>query len=79
MQQLSVVKTRLQTKMGSASASDFLAKSLFFISVGSNDLFAYYYSNRSVSKDEFILSLGLAYEEHLKVTLDILSILIFLV
>ncbi|KAL9688093.1 hypothetical protein QQ045_032506 [Rhodiola kirilowii] len=66
VQQLSIVKTRLEAKIGAAPAADLLAKSLFFISTGSNDLFTYYYSNSSVARDEFILNLGLAYEEHLK-------------
>uniref|UniRef100_A0A7N0ZR82 GDSL esterase/lipase n=1 Tax=Kalanchoe fedtschenkoi TaxID=63787 RepID=A0A7N0ZR82_KALFE len=66
VEQLGLVKSQLEEKMGEDSAAEFLAQSIFFVSTGSNDLFAYHYSNRSLPKDDFILNLGLAYEDHLK-------------
>ncbi|PRQ25066.1 putative SGNH hydrolase-type esterase domain-containing protein [Rosa chinensis] len=55
-------------KMGAAATEKFLSKSLIFTSSGSNDLFGYYHSNSSIPKEEFLSSLGLAYENHLKLT-----------
>nr|POF20317.1 gdsl esterase/lipase [Quercus suber] len=49
----------------------FLSKSLFFISIGSNDIFAYYHSNSSLSKQDFMSNLVLTYENHLKDLLNL--------
>lgn len=54
--------------MGAVATEKYLSKSVFFISIGSNDIFEYYHSNSSVPKEQFLSSLVLAYENHLKVT-----------
>ncbi|KDP47150.1 hypothetical protein JCGZ_00041 [Jatropha curcas] len=65
--QFSSIYSELVANKGEACAQTFLSKSLFFISVGSNDLFAYFLSNTSVpNKQEFIDSLGLAYDGYLR-------------
>ncbi|XP_062024821.1 GDSL esterase/lipase At5g55050-like [Rosa rugosa] len=66
IRQFSSVKNNLMAKMGAAATEKFLSKSLIFISSGSNDLFGYYHSNSSIPKEEFLSSLVLAYENHLK-------------
>lgn len=67
IKQFSTVRDTLATIMGPTETEEFLAKSLFFISIGSNDIFLYHYSNSTVPKQEFIATLGSAYENHLKV------------
>ena len=61
------VQNDLMGTMGQAAMKKFLSKSLFFISIGSNDIFAYYDSNSSLSKQDFMPNLVLTYENHLKV------------
>lgn len=72
IEQFSSVKNNLTALMGVVATEKFLSKSLIFISIGSNDLFGYYHSNSSIPKEEFLSSLELAYENHLKV-IDILN------
>ncbi|PKI63754.1 hypothetical protein CRG98_015875 [Punica granatum] len=62
---LTVHKT-LKLVLGQEYAKSFLSKSLFFISIGSNDIFGYFQSKSTISKADFIYSLGCAYETHLK-------------
>lgn len=69
IQQLSLVKSNLADIKGQSVTEKLISKSLFFISTGSNDLFGYYHSNSSFSKEAFLSSLELAYEKHLKVIL----------
>ncbi|XP_048336970.2 GDSL esterase/lipase At4g16230 [Ziziphus jujuba] len=71
IQQFSTVREILVDAMGSKAAKKFLSKSLFFISTGSNDIFGYYYSKSSVSKEEFLGSLGATYENHLRGLLNL--------
>ncbi|XP_048128353.1 GDSL esterase/lipase At4g28780-like [Rhodamnia argentea] len=66
IKQFSTVRDTIATIMGPTETEEFLAKSLFFISIGSNDIFLYYYSNSTVPKQEFIATLGSAYENQLK-------------
>ncbi|KAG7975698.1 hypothetical protein I3843_06G112500 [Carya illinoinensis] len=47
------------------------AISLFFISIGSNDIFEYYHSNNKLSKERFLANLGFAYENQLKALLEL--------
>ena len=68
MQQFPTVRSSLMATMGHAATEKFLFKSLFFISIGSNDVLGYYHSKSSLPKQDFIFTLGLTYENHLKVT-----------
>lgn len=67
IQQFSTVRNILVDVMGSKATEKFLSKSLFFISIGSNDILGYYHSNSSASKEEFLSILGATYETHLTV------------
>ncbi|CAN6544750.1 unnamed protein product [Malus baccata var. baccata] len=68
IQQFSTVKSNLTAIKGGRRVTE---RSLFFISIGSNDLFGYYHSNSSIPKKEFLSSLLLAYENHLKGLIDL--------
>ncbi|XP_050263155.1 GDSL esterase/lipase At5g03820-like [Quercus robur] len=69
--QFARVQNDLMGTMGQAAMEKFLSKSLFFISIGSNDIFAYYHSNSSLSKQDFMSNLVLTYENHLKDLLNL--------
>ncbi|XP_050365488.1 GDSL esterase/lipase At5g37690-like [Argentina anserina] len=71
MHQFSSVKNNLTTLMGVKPTEKYLKGSLIFISIGSNDLFAYYHSKSSIPKEDFLCSLELAYENHLKTLYDL--------
>ncbi|KAF8013411.1 hypothetical protein BT93_I1305 [Corymbia citriodora subsp. variegata] len=64
--QFSTVRDTLTAVIGPTETEKFLAKSLFFISIGSNDILLYHRSNSTVPEQEFIATLGSAYENHLK-------------
>ncbi|KAK3412784.1 hypothetical protein EUGRSUZ_I01477, partial [Eucalyptus grandis] len=64
--QFSTVRDTLTAVMGATETEKFLVKSLLFISIGSNDILLYHHSNSTVPKQEFIATLGSAYESHLK-------------
>ncbi|KAE8008848.1 hypothetical protein FH972_005321 [Carpinus fangiana] len=71
IQQYSRVSSSLMATMGPLATQKFLSKSLFFISTGSNDIFGNYHSNSSLSKQDFITTLGFAYETNLKALLNL--------
>ncbi|KAK9987624.1 hypothetical protein SO802_027863 [Lithocarpus litseifolius] len=54
IQQFPTVQSSLMATMGHAATEKFLSKSLFFISIGSNDIFGYYHSKSSLSKQDFM-------------------------
>ncbi|KAL3722766.1 hypothetical protein ACJRO7_035036 [Eucalyptus globulus] len=64
--QFSTVRDTLTAVMGATETEKFLVKSLLFISIDSNDILLYHHSNSTVPKQEFIATLGSAYENHLK-------------
>ncbi|CAK7329413.1 unnamed protein product [Dovyalis caffra] len=66
IEQLSTVYANLTAIKGSADTEILFSKSLFFISIGSNDLLSYYHSNTSLPKQEFLSALEHEYEKHLK-------------
>ncbi|XP_016706691.2 GDSL esterase/lipase At5g55050-like [Gossypium hirsutum] len=65
--QFSTVHNDLLTFKGPLETEKFLSKSLFFISIGSNDIMNNYYSSNPIPKEYFIPKLGLVYEKHLRV------------
>ncbi|XP_065866474.1 GDSL esterase/lipase At1g71250-like [Euphorbia lathyris] len=65
MEQLSLVISEVVSNKGQASAEAFVSKSLFFISVGSNDIFGYQ-TNSTLPKQEFLGALGMLYEASLR-------------
>ncbi|OVA16018.1 Lipase [Macleaya cordata] len=67
IEQFETVRGNLTELLGSAAATDaFLSESLFFISVGSNDIFDYFLDNTKPNMSEFMTKLSRTYEEHLK-------------
>ncbi|XP_050365487.1 GDSL esterase/lipase At5g55050-like [Argentina anserina] len=71
IQQFSLVRSNLSALMGPVATETYLSKSLFFISIGSNDMFEYYSSNSSIPKEQFLSSLVATYENHLKTLLNL--------
>lgn len=53
--------------IGAPKSASMLNESLFFISIGSNDIFHYFSSNDGLSPDEFIALTMSAYHGHIKV------------
>lgn len=67
IKQFYAVHGHLMAAFGKSETKKFLSKSLVFISTASNDIFEYYHSGSTMTKEKFMSSLGLAYEKHLKV------------
>ncbi|KAL1563873.1 hypothetical protein AAHA92_06292 [Salvia divinorum] len=63
--QFSEVRSNLTLQMGTAAADSKLSKSIFFISVGSNDIFGYFKTNNTMSKDNFIAIVISTYSDHI--------------
>lgn len=72
IQQFTTVHGNLSAVLGRSTTQYVLAKSVFFITVGSNDILTYYYSNVSTPFQEFIATLGYVYEGQIKVTISLL-------
>ncbi|KAF8405488.1 hypothetical protein HHK36_010395 [Tetracentron sinense] len=66
IQQFATVRNNLTAVMGPAATESLLSKSVFLISIGSNDIFNYYSSNGNSNKEEFLIALKSKYEDHLK-------------
>ena len=67
LQYFARVVEHMYQSAGSRRTANFLSKSIFFISTGSNDMFEY---SLSPSNDrQFLLGLVASYKHHLKVTL----------
>ncbi|KAG7975696.1 hypothetical protein I3843_06G112300 [Carya illinoinensis] len=71
IQQFASVRSSLMAAMGPVPTLRFPSKSLLFISIGSNDTFEYYHSNNKLSKECFLANLRFAYENQLKVLLEL--------
>ncbi|MCL7029257.1 hypothetical protein MKW94_013464, partial [Papaver nudicaule] len=57
----------LQKNLGSSRKTDtFISKSIFFVSVGSNDIFEYFLSNKNPNKEEFMTRLKSTYKSQLR-------------
>ncbi|KAK6916790.1 GDSL lipase/esterase [Dillenia turbinata] len=74
IQQFAMVQSNLTVVLGAAETEKLLSRALFFISIGSNDIFGYFFTNSTIPKQEFINTLAFAYGIHLKVTLAIYHI-----
>ncbi|TYI43961.1 hypothetical protein ES332_A01G203900v1 [Gossypium tomentosum] len=64
--QFSMVYNDLVASKGTSEAQNFLAKSLIFISVGSNDIVGNHYSKNPIPKEQVIPNLAVVYEKHLR-------------
>ncbi|XP_042983353.1 GDSL esterase/lipase LTL1-like [Carya illinoinensis] len=71
IQQFASVHGSLMAAMGPVPTLRFPSKSLLFISIGSNDIFEYYHYNNKLSKECFLANLRFAYENQLKVLLEL--------
>ncbi|PIN25720.1 Triacylglycerol lipase [Handroanthus impetiginosus] len=63
--QFSTVRDNLTALIGPAATDTMLSKSLFFISIGSNDIFGYFMTNSTMPKDQYISILISAYSYHI--------------
>ncbi|KAG8368034.1 hypothetical protein BUALT_Bualt15G0003200 [Buddleja alternifolia] len=63
--QFSTVKDNITALIGSEATETMLSKSLFFISIGSNDIFGYFATNTTIPKDQFISNLISTYSNHI--------------
>ncbi|KAL7156349.1 hypothetical protein ABFS83_02G003500 [Erythranthe nasuta] len=63
--QFSTVKENLTALLNLTATETMLSKSLFFISIGSNDIFGYFMSKSTVPKDQFISLLISSYSDHI--------------
>ncbi|XP_038707444.1 GDSL esterase/lipase At5g55050-like [Tripterygium wilfordii] len=61
VQQFKTVHFIVEAAMGLQEAKKYLSKSLFFISIGSNDIFEYYHSKTSVPKQKFRYGLNVKF------------------
>ncbi|XP_073146904.1 GDSL esterase/lipase At5g55050-like [Henckelia pumila] len=63
--QFSTVRDNLTALIGSDATDTLLSKSLFFISIGSNDVFGYFKTNSTMPPDQFISILVSSYSDHI--------------
>ncbi|KAK6118673.1 hypothetical protein DH2020_047586 [Rehmannia glutinosa] len=63
--QFSTVKDNLTALIGLGASEQILSKSLFFISIGSNDIFGYFLSMSTMPADQYIGLLISAYSDHI--------------
>ncbi|KAI8021099.1 GDSL esterase/lipase [Camellia lanceoleosa] len=66
IEQFIIVHNNRVAITGPNETETMLSKSLFCISVGSNDIFSYFSSNRTIPPDLFIANLMLQYEAYIK-------------
>ncbi|KAI9164673.1 hypothetical protein LWI28_000071 [Acer negundo] len=72
IQQFVTVHSNITELRGPEVTADMLSKSLFFISVGSNDILDYLYFNRSrLSRPDFLTTIHSTYHYHLKSLYDL--------
>ncbi|KAL8540046.1 hypothetical protein ACS0TY_001585 [Phlomoides rotata] len=63
--QFSSVRDNFTAKIGEPATEAMLNKSLFFISIGSNDIFSYFNTSNSMPKDQFISMLISTYSDYI--------------
>lgn len=66
--QFTALRNNLTEVIGQESTETTLSKALFFISVGSNDIFDYFNTSSTVPIEKFIDSLMSAYTTHIEVS-----------
>ncbi|PIA32899.1 hypothetical protein AQUCO_04300084v1 [Aquilegia coerulea] len=66
IQQFATVRGNLTASLGPEAADTLLSKSIYFLSIGSNDIFRYYVVNKTFNQEKFVATLEYAYENHLK-------------
>ncbi|KAF4350558.1 hypothetical protein G4B88_030091 [Cannabis sativa] len=71
IRQFSSVRRKLIAIKGRKAAMKYISESLYFLSIGSNDIFGYFHSQSSIPKSEFLSSLIFAYQKHLKSLLNL--------
>ncbi|XP_052193887.1 GDSL esterase/lipase At5g55050-like [Diospyros lotus] len=67
IQQFVTVRNNITASMGPKATEEFLGKSFFGISIGSNDIFSYFWANSTMPKEQFIAILMSSYEAYIKV------------
>ncbi|KAA8546148.1 hypothetical protein F0562_020958 [Nyssa sinensis] len=66
IRQFATIYNNFTAVMGPAATENMLSKSVFCISVGSNDIFGYFLTKSSIPKEQFIATLINAYEIYIK-------------
>ncbi|KAF5189149.1 GDSL esterase/lipase [Thalictrum thalictroides] len=66
IQHFTKIREMIIDARGQESTDTFLSRSLFFLSVGSNDIFEYFGGNGTASDQSFITFLKITYELHLR-------------
>ncbi|PIA32905.1 hypothetical protein AQUCO_04300090v1, partial [Aquilegia coerulea] len=66
IQHFAIIRQMIIDAWGQESTDGFLSRSLFFISVGSNDIFEYFGANATANDPSFITYLTVTYEVHLR-------------
>jgi phospholipase/lecithinase/hemolysin len=64
--QFLTVRRKLAGRMGESSTEYMLSKSVFIISIGSNDIIEYFDTNNPMPKEQFITALMASYESQIK-------------
>ncbi|XAR59875.1 Triacylglycerol lipase [Bertholletia excelsa] len=64
--QFITVRSNLTAAIGQGETENMLAKSIFCISVGSNDILSYFAANSTMPKEQFIATLMSLYEAYIK-------------
>jgi phospholipase/lecithinase/hemolysin len=65
--QFKIVESYLTSWMGQSSVDYLLSKSIFLMSIGSNDILDYFISNNTMPEDQYIDTLMAAYATNIKV------------
>ncbi|PSS31566.1 GDSL esterase/lipase [Actinidia chinensis var. chinensis] len=66
IQQFITVRNNLTASMGLEATETMFSKSIFSISIGSNDIFGYFLTNSTIPKQQFIAILMSQYEAYIK-------------
>ncbi|CAM8995971.1 unnamed protein product [Rhodiola kirilowii] len=69
--QFTTVYSNISEALGSEAAGDFVKKSIFLFSIGSNDILEYYQFNSSMNYHTFLIKLVNEYKTYLKKLIDI--------
>jgi hypothetical protein len=65
--QFSMVRRNLISWMGQSLTNSFISKSIFLVSMGSNDIGDYFATSNTTSEEDFIRSLMVAYENNIRI------------
>ncbi|KAF5179333.1 GDSL esterase/lipase [Thalictrum thalictroides] len=67
IQQFATVRGNLTAILGPEATDRLLSKSIYFLSIGSNDILGFYLLNGTFNQEKFVATLADAYENHLRI------------